>query len=141
MEAVSRKANRFERINCRLRNKGQPEVLLQHYGECLHLNESKVMTNQSGPSVHIEGSGLETRNELLFENSPTAERGVESIQLTETTTAVHDRNNGDVNSQPNHLGISVKARAVPTIFIDDIESVLISAQATPDLNKDELGTA
>ncbi|KAK6033978.1 Kazal-type serine protease inhibitor domain protein, partial [Cooperia oncophora] len=123
-----------------LRNEGKPEVLLHHYGECVQTNLATTESSQNDLSERIEGSGSETGKDFLIENASSTEGDVNSIpiQSTEKPPTTSGSNNDDLNSQQNHLQKSVKARAVPSIFVDDIDS---SEKAALGLKKDELSTA
>ncbi|VDL77523.1 unnamed protein product [Nippostrongylus brasiliensis] len=126
----------FEKMNCRLRNTGKPEILLQYYGECESLD---IITTTAINEALTEGSGEMPNKEIVAENDSTV-RELESAQITETVLPMSHLHNGDEKSENELVAArkAVKARAVPSLFLDDIDSLNESEQAVLGLKKSDL---
>ncbi|WKY16538.1 hypothetical protein Q1695_001301 [Nippostrongylus brasiliensis] len=127
---------KFEKMNCRLRNTGKPEILLQYYGECESLD---IITTTAINEALAEGSGEMPNKENAAENDSIV-RELESAQITETVLPMSHLHNGDVKSENELVAArkAVKARAVPSLFLDDIDSLNESEQAVLGLKKSDL---
>ncbi|KAK6032914.1 Kazal-type serine protease inhibitor domain protein [Ostertagia ostertagi] len=119
----------FEKMNCHLRNEGKPEILLRHYGECIQpMGVATTEASQSDLSDLTEGSGERVRKEPASGNVSTTAGDVESLLLPQKSSSESKVENDDMNPLQNQLR-AVKARAVPSVFIDDIDSLISSEQA------------
>ncbi|VDM74712.1 unnamed protein product [Strongylus vulgaris] len=94
---------RFERLNCLLRKSGKPEILLQHYGKCRQEIVATVLPEDLADTT--EGSGLATKKEIAIENDSKEIQPSSDAKLQQGT---QDRR-------------AVKARAIPSLFLDDVD--------------------
>uniref|UniRef100_A0A7I4Z639 Serine protease inhibitor n=1 Tax=Haemonchus contortus TaxID=6289 RepID=A0A7I4Z639_HAECO len=138
----------FEKMNCNLRNKRKPEVLLRHYGECNQPNETFTMgttnVNSTADVPDIEGSGMEMKKQPSVDSTTaprsTSRGDVKSSPLIENFPRLPDLQDDELIVPQNQLQKAIRARAVPSVFLDDIDTLIASEQAALALRKDEISS-
>ncbi|KAL6722523.1 hypothetical protein Aduo_017639 [Ancylostoma duodenale] len=123
---------KFEQLNCLLRRAGKPEILLRHYGECQPLDVSTSPPDDD-LSNSVEGSGFDTKKETAVESDG---RNVEMLHAAEKQPGGAHIGNMKLQQGTDDKR-AVKARAIPSLFLDDVDTLSQAEQAALGLKPSE----